>query len=71
MPKPKSALRAAMLLLPLLLLQACSTPPAPPLIVAPPSIPPLPAEARQVASPTFSQKWSAKVAEWQKLLTPQ
>lgn len=71
MHKPKSVLRAAMLLLPLLLLQGCSTLPAPPLVVAPPLILPLPAEARQTASPTFSQKWSALVEQWRQKLTPQ
>lgn len=67
----KSPRPAAMLLLPLLLLTACATQPEPPLIVAPPAIPPLPAEARQTASPTFSQRWAEKVQEWQKRLTPQ
>lgn len=71
MPKPKSAPPAVMLLLPLLLLVACSTPPAPPLIVQPPAIQPLPAEARQTASPTFSRTWSALVEAWRQKLTPQ
>ncbi len=69
MHKLKSVPRAVMLSLLLLLLQACSTPPAPPLVVAPPSIPPLPAEARQIASPTFSRTWNEKAAEWQRKLT--
>ena len=69
---PNARLPAPALMLPplLLLLTACATPPAPPLIVPAPAIPPLPAAARQTASPTYSQQWSALVEQWRQTLTP-
>jgi hypothetical protein len=68
-PAPRRA-RLGPTLLPLAaLLTACVTPPVKP--PEPVAIPPLPAEARQTDLPTFSQKLSAKLAEWQRLLTEQ
>ena len=61
----------------LLLLAGCATPPPLPLqpvTVAPPSIPPLPPEARQPPAPEFclptcSSWWKKQVEQWQKKLT--
>lgn len=69
-PHGNSPRLAAMLLLLLVLLTGCATQPAPPLVVAPPEIPPLPAAARQIGSPTYSLRWSKKVETWRLHLTP-
>lgn len=67
----------ALMLLPLLvLLVACATPrePLPPVVVAPPEIPPLPQAARQpptldLCSPTCSEAWRKLVQRSQQRLT--
>jgi hypothetical protein len=58
------------LMLPLLglLLTACATRPVPPPAV-PAVIPPLPVEARQSDSPTYSQRLSERLNAWRLLLT--
>lgn len=63
MLRPNSTRRVLTALLPALLLTACASAPQPlpPAVVAPPLIPPLPAQARQTESPTHSQRWQTLV----------
>lgn len=68
---------ALMLLLPLVLMTGCGgkSQTLPPVVVAPPAIPPLPAQARQPmtpseCSPTCLSGLTAERESWLKLLTP-
>jgi hypothetical protein len=71
LPRLKLAL-ALLLWLPLvLLLAACNSLPKwlPGKPAPPPVVPPLPAEARQVASPTHSESVAASLQRWRESLT--
>lgn len=75
LPTKLSCVLVPMLLLPLALLQACATQqPLQPVVVPPPAIPPLPAQARQPetpawCSPTCSDGWKLEVETWRDSLT--
>jgi len=67
-PKPCKQPSRLMLLALLAVLAACETLPTP----SPASadrVPPLPVEARQTDSPTYSQKASSDIERWLRLLT--
>ncbi len=71
----RSSLRNVTVMLLALLLAACATPqPQPPVVVQPPSIPPLPQEARQrpapdYCSPTCSSAVAKDLSIWRESLT--
>lgn len=76
MPKKSPPWRVLMLSAPLLLVLGCASAPQPlpPVVVAPPAIPPLPSQARQpqapaICSPTCLVQWRRQVELWQKRLT--
>lgn len=71
-PTSPRALLALTLLAPLLWLAGCasSSPPAVLPLHQQASIPPLPAQARQTGSPTYSASASSAIEQWLLMLTP-
>lgn len=72
---PLTAPRAPLALMPLALLLwlagcASSSPPAVLPLHQQASIPPLPAQARQTGSPTYSASASSDIERWLRMLTP-